>query len=83
MKIKTEVLVTKVELKQKKDGGAYLLVDMLDMKSGDLFNILHKNVEDMGKFPAMQKVDVTLNLTSSKYGLSLAIEKVGDGKGEI
>ena len=40
MKIKTDVLVTKVELKQKKgdNGGAYLIVDVLDLNSGDLFN---------------------------------------------
>lgn len=85
MKIRTDVLVTKVELKQKKgdNGGAYLIVDVLDLNSGDLFNILHKNIEDMSKFQVMNKMDLTLNLTSSKYGLNLAIDKIGELKGGI
>lgn len=85
MKIKGEFLITKVDLKQKKgeNAGAYLLIDVLDLGSGDLYNILHKNIEDMQKFQAMSKMDLTLNLTSSKYGLNLSIDKIGEITGGI
>ena len=84
MKIKNlEVLCTKIEAKTNKDGGNYLLIDLLDIGSGDSFNIMSKNIEFMSKLKAMTKYKVTLNLTSSRYGLKLDLETVNDGLGSI
>lgn len=84
MKIKNlEVLCTKIEAKTNKDGGNYLLIDLLDIASGDSFNIMSKNIEFMSKLKAMTKYKVTLNLTSSRYGLRLDLEEVGEDLGSI
>ncbi|WP_195958860.1 hypothetical protein [Clostridium saudiense] len=78
-----EVLCTKIEAKTNKDGGNYLLIDLLDIASGDSFNIMSKNIEFMSKLKAMTKYKVTLNLTSSRYGLRLDLEEVGEDLGSI
>lgn len=78
-----EVLCTKIEAKTNKDGGNYLLIDLLDIGSGDSFNIMSKNIEFMSKLKAMTKYNVTLNLTSSRYGLRLDLEEVGEDLGSI
>ena len=84
MKIKNlEVLCTKIEAKTNKDGGNYLLIDLLDIGSGDSFNIMSKNIELMQKLKSMTKYIVTLNLTSSRYGLRLDLEEVGEELGSI
>lgn len=84
MKIKNlEVLCTKIEAKTNKDGGNYLLIDLLDIGSGDSFNIMSKNIELMQKLKSMTKYIVTLNLTSSRYGLRLDLEEVGEDIGSI
>ena len=68
MKIKNlEVLCTKIEAKSNKEGQAYLLIDLLDIGSGDNFNLMSKNIEFMSKLKAMTKYKVTLNLASSRY----------------
>lgn len=78
-----EVLCTKIEAKTNKDGGNYLLIDLLDIGSGDSFNIMSKNIEFMSKLKAMTKYNVTLNLTSSRYGLRLDLESIGEELGSI
>lgn len=77
------VLCSKIELKQNKEGQAYLLIDLLDIVTGDSFNLMSKNIELMKKLKAMNKYNVTLNLTSSRYGLKLDLEEVGDDLGGI
>lgn len=83
MKIKGEFLVTKVELKKSKDDKAYMMVSLLDLNGGDLFEVLHKDIEDMQKLQTMNKQEITLNLVSSKYGLKLDIVKIGEITGSI
>ncbi len=78
-----EVLCTKIEAKTNKDGGNYLLIDLLDIGSGDNFNLMSKNIELMQKLKSMTKYKVTLNLTSSRYGLRLDLETVNDELGSI
>lgn len=78
-----EVLCTKIEAKTNKDGVNYILMDLLDIGSGDSFNIMSKNIEFMSKLKAMTKYIVTLNLTSSRYGLRLDLEEVGEDLGSI
>ena len=84
MKIKNlEVLCTKIEAKSNKEWQAYLLIDLLDIGSGDNFNLMSKNIELMQKLKSMTKYIVTLNLTSSRYGLRLDLEEVGEELGSI
>lgn len=78
-----EVLCTKIEARTNKDGGNYLLIDLLDIASGDSFNIMTKNIEFMSKLKAMTKYTVTLNLTSSRYGLKLDLEQIIKELGSI
>lgn len=78
-----EVLCTKIEAKSNKEGQAYLLIDLLDISSGDNFNLMSKNIELMQKLKSMTKYIVTLNLTSSRYGLRLDLEEVGEDLGSI
>ena len=74
MKInKIDVLCTKVDLKKNSKGEAYLSIDLLDLSSGDNFNIISKDIELMQKLQQMKKYKVNLNLSSSKYGLRLEL----------
>lgn len=84
MKIKSEFLITKVDIKKKKDTNEnYLMVSMLDLNSGDVFDIIHKNIEDMRNLTPMTKMNIELNLSSSKYGLALSINNIGEVTGNI
>ncbi|WP_297995379.1 hypothetical protein [uncultured Clostridium sp.] len=78
-----DVLCTKIEAKTNKDGGNYLLIDLLDIVSGDSFNIMSKNIEFMSKLKSMTKYKVTLNLTSNRYGLKLDLESINEELGSI
>ena len=78
------MLRTKVELKEKKDSKEqYLMVSLLDLASGDVFDILEKDLEMLKNITPMTKYKIDLRLSSSKYGLSLAIENIGDNLGGI
>ncbi|EGT3604714.1 MAG: hypothetical protein E6682_15310 [Clostridium perfringens] len=81
---KLDMLCTKVEIKEKKDNKEqYLMISLLDLGSGDIFDILEKDLEVMKNIIPMTKYKVDLKLSSSKYGLSLAIESIGDSLGGI
>ena len=68
-----DMLCTKVEVKENKEGNKYLMISLLDLVSGDNFDILSKDIELLSKLKPMTKVKVNLNLSSSKYGLKLEI----------
>lgn len=71
-----EMMVTKVEIKEGKEKNKYLFLNLVDISSGDMFEIIHKNIEDMEKFKPFNKIKVSLNLTNSKYGLNLKLSDV-------
>jgi hypothetical protein len=77
-----DVLITKVEAKKNKDGADYITINFLDILSGDNFDIISKNLEHM-KLKPMTKYSVSLNLSSSKYGIKLELEKIGKELGGI
>lgn len=77
------VLCTKIEAKTNKEGAAYLAIDLLDIGSGDSFNLISKNIELMQKLRPMTKYVVILNLTSNRYGLKLDLERVVEEIGGI
>ncbi|WP_300856886.1 hypothetical protein [uncultured Clostridium sp.] len=78
-----DVLCIKIEVKTNKEGGNYLLIDLLDIVSGDNFNIMSKNIDFMSELKAMTKYKVTLNLTSNRYGLKLDLESINEELGSI
>ncbi|XZL20582.1 hypothetical protein ACSW9U_16535 (plasmid) [Clostridium perfringens] len=81
---KLDMLCTKIEVKEKKDSKEqYLMISLLDLGSGDVFDILEKDMEILKRITAMTKYKVDLKLSSSKYGLNLAIENIGDILGVI
>lgn len=82
MRINTMALITKVEPKKTKENSDYILISILDLSSGDNFQITSKDMEHI-KLNAMTKYKVTLNLSSSKFGLKLDLEQVGEELGTI
>ena len=76
MKINTNALITNVSLKNGKSG-PYLLINLLDRDSGDIFTIIEKNVELMQSLEKFAFYDLELNLMPSRYGLSLNIVNIG------
>lgn len=85
MKIKDiDILVTKVEVREKKDSKEkYLMISFLDLNTGDMFEVLEKDIEYMSKLSQMMKYKIDLKLTSSKYGLRLEIIDVKEEGGSI
>lgn len=84
MKInKIDMLCSKVEIKKNSKGEAYLLIDLLDIVSGDAFNIISKDIELMSKLKPMTKYKVDLSLTSSKFGLKLDLNNIIEELGGI
>lgn len=79
-----DVLVTKIEIKEKRDSKEkYLMVGLLDIATGDVFDVLEKDLEYLSKLKQMQKYTIDLNLKSSKYGLKLELAEVGEHLGSI
>lgn len=79
MKCKSDVLVTKVEVKTKKESTEkYIMVSFLDMLTGDVFNVLEKDIEVLSKIQPMKKrKDFIVNFSDSKYGIKLDILDYG------
>lgn len=78
-----DVLITKVEIKENKEGKGYLIISLLDLVSGDNFQIINKELELLGKLKPMTKFKIDFDLTSTKYGLKLDIDKIIEEKGNI
>lgn len=79
-----DMLCTKVEVKEKKESKEkYLMVSMLDLSSGDVFDLIEKDIEYLSKINAMTKYNVYFKLSSSKYGLKLEIANINKANGGI
>lgn len=79
-----DILITKVEIKEKKESKEkYLYINFLDMMTGDLFELIEKDLEYLSKVKPMQKYKVNLSLGSNKYGLKLEIDEIKEDKGAI
>lgn len=84
MKInKVDVLVTKIEVKENKDNQKYLMINLLDLGTGDNFDIISKEIELLSQLKPMTKAKVNLNLSSNKYGLKLELLEVLEVLGGI
>lgn len=79
-----DILITKVEIKEKKESKEkYLFINFLDLATGDLFEVIEKDLEYLSKIKPMEKYKVNLSLSSSKYGLKLELEEIKEDKGGI
>ncbi|MDU7363895.1 hypothetical protein [Clostridium sp.] len=78
-----DILITKIEVKENKEGKGYLIVNLLDLFTGDNFQIINKDLELLGKLKPMTKFKMDFDLTSSKYGLRLDISKIVSEEGNI
>lgn len=79
-----DVLITKIDVKEKKDSKEkYLMVSFLDMVTGDVFEVLEKDLEYLSKIKQMQKYKIDANLSSNKYGLKLELVEIKENKGAI
>lgn len=71
-----EVMLTKVEMKEGKEKNQYLMLNLVDIATGDMFEIIHKEIEIIKDLVPFQKYKVNLNLTNSKYGLNLKLADI-------
>lgn len=79
MKIKTDVLITKIDIKTKKDSAEkYLMVSFLDMLLGDVFEVIEKDIEVLSKVQTMTKREnFEVNFSNSRYGIKAEILDYG------
>ena len=78
------IFVNKIEIKEKKDSkDKYLYISFIDLQTGDLFEVIEKDLEYLSKLKQMQKYIIDLNLSSNKYGLKLEIEEIKESIGSI
>lgn len=75
MKISTNIMILKVEIKTNKDNIDYLMLSFADIEDGNTYSIVCKNMEYSNLQPFKQyKGNFTLNNT--KYGLNLIVDKI-------
>lgn len=69
-----EVMILKVsDPKTNKNNEIYNMVDFAIIEDGSTFSILVKDMNLIKKFEPFQKAIINLELSNSKYGLSLKI----------
>lgn len=77
-----DMLCTKLEVKKSKEGNQYLMISLLDMLSGDLFDIVERdNLELLSKVTIMHKYNVNLKISSGRYGLNIKLDSINDSLG--
>lgn len=70
------MLITKVEVKENKDKVQYLFINLVDKATGDMFEIIEKDMTLLGSLKPFTDIKVNLSLTSSKYGLMLKLDNI-------
>ncbi len=71
-----DMMVSKIELKEGKEKNQYLYIKLIDMGTGDMFEIIHKDIEIVKDLMPFEKYKVNLNIASGKYGLSLKLQNI-------
>lgn len=78
------ILVNKIEIKEKKDSKEqYLYISFIELLTGDVFEVIEKDLSILSKISQMEMYKVNLNLGSNKYGLKLEIDEIKESKGAI
>ena len=78
-----DMLCTKIDIKEGKEGNKYLMISLLDLVSGDNFELISKELELLSQLRPMTKIKCNMNLSSSKYGLKLELAEVLEILGNI
>ena len=79
-----EILISSVEVKKNsKTNLDYLMLGILTLDDGTNFNIIEKDMNKQGLLKPMNKYKVNLKISSSQYGINVAIEDVLKDEGNI
>ena len=79
-----EILVTKIERKKNsKTGADYLAIGLLTLDDGSNFTVLERDEDKFGQYAAMVKYIADLRVSSSQYGVSVAVEELKEPQGSI
>jgi len=72
-----EVLVSSVDVrKNSKTNLDYLMLGILTLDDGTNFTVLEKDMNKQGLLKPMNKYRVNLKVSSSQYGINVAIEDI-------
>ena len=78
MKCKTDILITKLDAKTGKNGDNYILVSVLDMESGDVFDLITKDLNALKELtPMTKRENFIINFKATKYGIKPEILDYG------
>ena len=71
MKCIVNILVTKMEIKKRqKSDDKYIMVTILDLESGEIFDIVETDIEVLSKVKAMTKhIGAVVSFKNSQYGI--------------
>lgn len=75
MKIETNILILKTEIKTNKDNQDYLMISFADTQDGNTYNVICKDMSYSALKPFGQYKGI-FTLNSSKYGLNLAVDSI-------
>lgn len=75
MKIETNILILKTEIKTNKDNQDYLMISFADTQDGNTYNVICKDMSYSALKPFGQYT-AKFTLNSSKYGLNLAVDSI-------
>lgn len=75
MKIETNVMILKVEPKTNKEGIDYLMISFADIKDGNNYQVVCKDMSYSSLKPFSQ-YDGKFTLNTTKYGLNLVIDSI-------
>ncbi|WP_288326630.1 hypothetical protein [uncultured Clostridium sp.] len=78
------ILVSSVDVrKNSKTNLDYLMLGVLTLDDGTNFSIIEKDMSKQGLLKPMNKYKVNLKISSSQYGINVAIEDILKDEGNI
>ena len=75
LKISTNIMLLKKEVKSNKDNIDYLVLSFADTEDGNTYNVICKNMEYTA-LEVFKQYKGMFTLNSSKYGLQLVLDKI-------
>ena len=82
--INVGILVSSVDVrKNSKTNLDYLMLGVLTLDDGTNFSIIEKDMSKQGLLKPMNKYKVNLKISSSQYGINVAIEDILKDEGNI
>ena len=75
LKISTNIMLLKKEVKSNKDNIDYLVLSFATLEDGNTYNVICKNMEYTA-LEVFKQYKGMFTLNSSKYGLQLVLDKI-------